>query len=261
LATIPYLHTGLRYIAALSSKYAVTEYLAQHANVTLTGKTAEPLRADTPTEEYERVAATSQTALPVYYKFDDPDELQGIPINISKSGVAEFLINVIHPPRNIGLRSELTATLQLADAVLLVVDVMDGWTVQAEAVLRQALSYRIKPVLMIDGLDRVLLELQHSKEDLYQILVRIIESINAIIGIYAADLVFDDFQVSPDKGSVAFGSILRGWAFTVPSVAEIHAKKLGMSVNEMKEKLWVSKKWCCCKTKKLISSGRQLLQS
>jgi elongation factor 2 len=50
-----------------------------------------------------------------------------------------------------------------------VVDCIEGVCVQTETVLRQALAERIKPVVVINKMDRALLELQLTKEDLYKV--------------------------------------------------------------------------------------------
>ena len=65
-----------------------------------------------------------------------------------------------------------------------VVDCVEGVCVQTETVLRQALTERIKPIVIINKVDRALLELQVSKEDLYQSFSRTIESVNVIISTY-----------------------------------------------------------------------------
>lgn len=59
--------------------------------------------------------------------------------------------------------------------------------VQTETVLRQAIGERIKPVLMMNKMDRALLELQLEPEDLYQTFQRIVESVNVIISTYGED--------------------------------------------------------------------------
>ena len=64
---------------------------------------------------------------------------------------------------------------------------LPGVCVQTETVLRQAIGERIKPVLFMNKMDRALLELQLEKEDLYQGLQRIVESINVIVATYADD--------------------------------------------------------------------------
>ena len=58
---------------------------------------------------------------------------------------------------------------------------------QTETVLRQAIAERIKPVLMMNKMDRALLELQLEPERLYQTFQRIIESVNVIISTYGED--------------------------------------------------------------------------
>lgn len=64
---------------------------------------------------------------------------------------------------------------------------LPGVCVQTETVLRQAIGERIKPVLMMNKMDRALLELQLEPEDLYQTFQRIVESVNVIISTYGGD--------------------------------------------------------------------------
>ncbi len=76
-----------------------------------------------------------------------------------------------------------------------------GVCVQTETVLRQAIQERIRPVLMMNKLDRCILEKQMDAEDLYLQLAKIVRKVNDIVSIYAGsespmgDLtVSDDFQ-------------------------------------------------------------------
>lgn len=65
--------------------------------------------------------------------------------------------------------------------------VLAGVCVQTETVLRQAIGERIKPVLMMNKMDRALLELQLGPEELYQTFQRIVENVNVIISTYGED--------------------------------------------------------------------------
>ena len=149
----------------------------------------------------------------------------------------EFLINLIDSPGHVDFSSEVTAALRVTDGALVVVDCVEGVCVQTETVLRQALGERIKPVVVINKVDRALLELQVSKEDLFQSFSRTIESVNVIISTYN-DEALGDVQVYPEKGTVAFGSGLHGWGFTLRQFAARYSKKFGVDKDKMMVKLW-----------------------
>merc|ERR1711988_1807704 len=104
-------------------------------------------------------------------------------------------------------------------------------------VLRQALTERVKPVLFVNKVDRCILELQMEPEDMYSKFRKAIEDVNVLISTYNDELM-GDVQVGPEKGTVAFGSGLHGWAFNVERFAKIYAAKMGVDKNKMMERLW-----------------------
>merc|ERR1719236_304222 len=64
-----------------------------------------------------------------------------------------------------------------------------------------------------------------------------IENVNVIVSTYHDELM-GDVQVYPDKGTVAFGSGLHGWAFNVERFARIYAGKFGIDKDKMMQRLW-----------------------
>lgn len=168
---------------------------------------------------------------------------------------------MIDSPGHVDFSSEVTAALRVTDGALVVVDCVEGVCVQTETVLRQALTERIKPVVVINKVDRALLELQVDKEELFQSFRRTIENVNVIISTYH-DAALGDVQVYPEKGTVAFGSGLHGWGFTLRQFANRYSKKFGVDKEKMMAKLWgdnyfnpTTRKWT---TKDTDNDGKQL---
>lgn len=177
-----------------------------------------------------------------------------------KEGKTPFLINLIDSPGHVDFSSEVTAALRVTDGALVVVDCVEGVCVQTETVLRQAIAERIRPVLWVNKLDRIFLELQMDLEEAYQSFARSIESVNVVIATYFDDKL-GDVTVYPEHGTVGFGAGLQGWGFTISRFAKMYASKFGISKAKMMEKLWgdnffdpATKKW----SKNMMSGSKKL---
>ncbi|KAM3065547.1 translation elongation factor 2, variant 2 [Clarireedia jacksonii] len=216
-------------------KSTLTDSLLSKNGIISAAKAGDARATDTRADEQERGITIKSTAISLYGNLPEEDDLKDIVGQ--KTDGKDFLINLIDSPGHVDFSSEVTAALRVTDGALVVVDTIEGVCVQTETVLRQALGERIKPVVIINKVDRALLELQVSKEDLYQSFSRTIESVNVVISTYF-DKTLGDVQVYPYKGTVAFGSGLHGWAFTIRQFAQRYAKKFGVDRNKMMERLW-----------------------
>ncbi|CDK29728.1 unnamed protein product [Kuraishia capsulata CBS 1993] len=214
-------------------KSTLTDSLVQRAGIISAAKAGEARFTDTRKDEQERGITIKSTAISLFSELGEED----IKEISQKTEGNKFLINLIDSPGHVDFSSEVTAALRVTDGALVVVDCVEGVCVQTETVLRQSLGERIKPVVIINKVDRALLELQVSKEDLYQSFARTVESVNVIISTYV-DKSIGDVQVYPERGTVAFGSGLHGWAFTIRQFAIRYSKKFGVDRAKMMERLW-----------------------
>ncbi|KAG0262634.1 Elongation factor 2 [Mortierella polycephala] len=238
-------------------KSTLSDSLVSMAGIISSARAGDARFMDTRQDEQDRGITIKSTAISLYFEMTEDD----LPDIKQKSDGTGFVINLIDCPGHVDFSSEVTAALRVTDGALVVVDCVDGVCVQTETVLRQALGERIKPVVVINKVDRALLELQVSKEDLYTSFQRTIESVNVIIATYN-DKVIGDVMVYPEQGTVAFSSGLHGWAFTIRQFAVRYAKKFGVDRSKMMDKLWgenyfnpATKKWT---TKNVDANGKPL---
>jgi len=245
-------------------KSTLTDSLISKAGIIASAKAGEARFTDTRQDEQDRCITIKSTGVSLYYDYDPhmhskeavlADDLakakeeKGDGFDEANVNEHSYLINLIDSPGHVDFSSEVTAALRVTDGALVVVDCVEGVAVQTETVLRQALAERIKPVLMVNKLDRAVLELQLEPEDAYQNFSRAIENANVIISTYEDDAM-GDVQVYPEKGTVAFGSGLHQWGFTLRKFATMYSKKFGIDEEKMMGRLWgdnffdpKSKKW------------------
>jgi elongation factor 2 len=141
-----------------------------------------------------------------------------------KSANGIFLLNLVDTPGHVDFTGKVTRALRAIDGAVVVVDAVEGIMAQTEIVTRQALQERVKPVLFINKVDRLITELQLTSEQIQQKLDRIIDAFNDLIELYCEEPFKDEWKVDPKKGSVAFGSALDGWGFTLDMAKEKGAR-------------------------------------
>jgi elongation factor 2 len=214
-------------------KSTLTDSLVSRAGIIASAKAGDMRYTDTRQDEIDRGITIKSTAISMFFSLEDEDVKE---IKQKTTG-KDFLINLIDSPGHVDFSSEVTAALRVTDGALVVVDCVEGVCVQTETVLRQALTEKIKPVVIINKVDRALLELQQTKEDLYQSFCRTIESVNVLISTYI-DKSLGDIQVYPENGTVCFGSGLHGWAFTLRQFAKMYSTKFGVDQTKMMTRLW-----------------------
>ena len=150
-------------------KSTLTDSLIARAGIIAKKSAGDERYMDTRQDEKERGITIKSTGVSLYFEYKNED----------------YLINLIDSPGHVDFSSEVTAALRVTDGALVVVDVVEGVCVQTKTVLRQAMQEKIRPVLMINKVDRAILELKLRSEDIYKNLIRVIEKTNSIIQNYA----------------------------------------------------------------------------
>ncbi len=128
----------------------------------------------------------------------------------------DYIINLIDTPGHVDFGGHVTRSMRAVDGVVLVVDPVEGVMPQTETVLRQALKEKAKPVLFVNKVDRLLTELRLTPEQTFERLLKLINDINKLISQFAPEEFAEKWQVSVEKGSVAFGSAAKKWAISKP---------------------------------------------
>ncbi|TGJ85627.1 hypothetical protein E0Z10_g3162 [Xylaria hypoxylon] len=94
----------------------------------------------------------------------------------------EYLINLIDSPGHIDFSSEVSTASRLCDGAVILVDAVEGVCSQTVTVLRQTWIEKLKPLLVINKIDRLVTELKMTPGEAYIHLGKLLEQVNAVLG-------------------------------------------------------------------------------
>ncbi|KAF7616210.1 P-loop containing nucleoside triphosphate hydrolase protein [Aspergillus flavus] len=107
----------------------------------------------------------------------------------------EYLINLIDSPGHIDFSSEVSTASRLCDGAIVLVDAVEGVCSQTVTVLRQSWVEQLKPILVINKIDRLVTELKMSPSEAYSHMSKLLEQVNAVIGsFYQGERMEEDLQ-------------------------------------------------------------------
>ena len=92
-----------------------------------------------------------------------------------------YLVNLIDSPGHVDFSMDVVTAARLCDGAVVVVDAVEGVCIQTHAVLRTAWQEGVRPILLINKLDRLICELKLRPAEAYEHLARIIESANVVV--------------------------------------------------------------------------------
>lgn len=156
-----------------------------------------------------------------------------------------YLINLADTPGHVNFSDEVTAAIRISDGMVLLVDAVEGVTMQTKRLIKHAILERLPIVLVINKLDRLILELKIPPRDAYYKLKYIIDQVNqALNEIYQSWTQPEDTtqqappRISPELGNVCFASGEMGWCFSLKSFAEYYAELYSFPANLFAPRLW-----------------------
>lgn len=148
------------------------------------------------------------------------------------------VVNIIDTPGHVDFVDEVAASLRLVDGVVLVVDVIEGVQANTERIIQYAVSEDLPLTLVINKMDRLILELKLPPTDSYFKLKHVVEEINTVIS-KAAPGKGAEKRVSPERGNVAFASSKLNWCFTIQSFAKRYCESYpSLDSSEFAARLW-----------------------
>lgn len=133
------------------------------------------------------------------------------------------LFNVMDTPGHVNFSDEVAASMRLVDGIVLVVDVVEGVQVHTEHIIKHAVLEDLPMVLVINKMDRLILELKLPPQDAYFKLKHVVEEVNTVIENTIPGRG-EKRRLSPEKGNVAFACSTMGWCFTLSSFAKMYAE-------------------------------------
>lgn len=149
-----------------------------------------------------------------------------------------YLLNVFDTPGHVNFSDEATAAFRLCDAVVLLVDASEGVMLNTERMLKHALAERLPVMLVINKIDRLILELKLPPQDAYYRLRHIIDEVNALLQTFG-DSADGELLVSPLLGNVCFASSYYRFCFSLHSFACVYADTFpGLDSREFARRLW-----------------------
>lgn len=146
------------------------------------------------------------------------------------------LVHFIDTPGHVNFLDEVASAIRVTDGVVLVVDVVEGLMVGAEMILRHAIQEGLKITLVVNKIDRLILELRIKPTDAYYKIKHTIEEVNTFISGITPD---PELRLSPERGNVAFASTDMAYCFTLYSFAKMYADNYGgFDARGFADRLW-----------------------
>ncbi|KAG5421548.1 SNU114 [Candida metapsilosis] len=163
-----------------------------------------------------------------------------ITLMLPDSRSRSFVLSLLDTPGHADFGDEAVAGLELSDGAILVVDAVMGLNYKDKLLLNEIIQRNLPLVLVLNKIDRLILELRLPPKDAYLKLFNIIDDVNQYIDRNTNENNNNTKMLSPTLNNVIFASAEFGISFTLSSFARLYAKTQSpdVQVDEFQERLW-----------------------
>jgi len=165
------------------------------------------------------------------------------------------LLHCVDTPGHSEYVAEVQCIAPLIDGALFMVDGSKSELAsQCQQQVAMCKDKIITPVLFCNKLDISLMVTKKPEEEILDDLINLVTTFNEQIGEKEDGSKIE--RVNAPKGSVLIGSLVNGWAFSIPHFAGLYAKKFGSDVESLSERMW-GDQYFNPKTKKFTKSAAE----
>lgn len=159
------------------------------SNGVISSKLAGKLRYLDSTEEEQRRGITMHSsAISLIFDLEKQTNEVVSPTQTSStthsSSKDRYLINLVDSPGHLDFSSDVSTATRLCDGALIVVDVLEGICTQTHAVIFKALKERMRPVLILNKIDRLMIDMKLTTVEAFFHLRRLIEKVKISAIVY-----------------------------------------------------------------------------
>ncbi|KAG0648767.1 Elongation factor 1 [Hyphodiscus hymeniophilus] len=153
----------------------------------------------------------------------------------------DYLINLIDSPGHIDFSSEVSTASRLCDGAVVLVDAVEGVCSQTVTVLRQTWVEHMKPLLVINKMDRLVTELKMTPGEAYTHMSKLLEQVNAVLGsFFQGERMEEDLnwreRVDERIAAATAKELERGERETANGTTSIDTDNMSTANNEFEEK-------------------------
>ncbi|KAK1936028.1 Elongation factor Tu-like protein [Babesia divergens] len=216
-------------------------------------------------DEQRRMITIKSSSISLIYSPDDTGSKTGSSKCLSKH---PCIINLVDCPGHVDFSVEVSTAARLCDGALLIIDAVEGICPQTKAVLRQAWRESVRTVLVLNKVDKLILDIHMTPAEAYNRLRDLVDQVNALMFqlydeylnvnndeevINVATTTNKEWFFCPSEGNVVFCSALHRWCINLPEFSSHIVEKLNIPASKsaaILKALW-SDTYYCSKTKTL----------